>query len=214
MQHYAATCGFSSFGRARPCQGRGGGFEPRNPLQNGHGNPVSVFTSAPWPSGKAKVCNTSTPSSILGGASKKTKHPFRVLCFFIQADKGGLAWHQFAKRIAWNHGASRAWHQPLGCISRRLDSIRPYGPIPYRRQAADSIHGFAVIWTRKRIDSPPLLCYTKPRRAVEQWIFLWIFWSKLFLIYLPKALLPSLLLLCPTKLFHRVQKRFWWLYFL
>ena len=27
------SCGFSSFGRARPCQGRGGGFEPRNPLQ-------------------------------------------------------------------------------------------------------------------------------------------------------------------------------------
>ena len=52
-------CGFSSFGRARPCQGRGGGFEPRNPLH-----------TAPWPSGKAKVCNTSTPSSILGGASK------------------------------------------------------------------------------------------------------------------------------------------------
>ena len=26
-------CGFSSFGRARPCQGRGGGFETRNPLQ-------------------------------------------------------------------------------------------------------------------------------------------------------------------------------------
>ena len=26
-------CGFSSFGRARPCQGGGGGFEPRNPLQ-------------------------------------------------------------------------------------------------------------------------------------------------------------------------------------
>ena len=32
-------CGFSSSGRARPCQGRGGGFEPRNPLQrNGHGS--------------------------------------------------------------------------------------------------------------------------------------------------------------------------------
>ena len=26
--------GFSSFGRARPCQGRGGGFEPRNPLHS------------------------------------------------------------------------------------------------------------------------------------------------------------------------------------
>ena len=25
-------CGFSSFGRAPPCQGGGGGFEPRNPL--------------------------------------------------------------------------------------------------------------------------------------------------------------------------------------
>ena len=25
--------GFSSFGRAPPCQGGGGGFEPRNPLQ-------------------------------------------------------------------------------------------------------------------------------------------------------------------------------------
>ena len=30
-----SRCGFSSFGRARPCQGRGGGFEPRNPLQYG-----------------------------------------------------------------------------------------------------------------------------------------------------------------------------------
>ena len=29
-----ALRGFSSFGRASPCQGEGGGFEPRNPLQN------------------------------------------------------------------------------------------------------------------------------------------------------------------------------------
>ena len=27
-----SLCGFSSFGRASPCQGEGGGFEPRNPL--------------------------------------------------------------------------------------------------------------------------------------------------------------------------------------
>ena len=27
-------CGFSSFGRAPPCQGGGGGFEPRNPLKS------------------------------------------------------------------------------------------------------------------------------------------------------------------------------------
>ena len=30
-------CGFSSFGRASPCQGEGGGFEPRNPLQKDTG---------------------------------------------------------------------------------------------------------------------------------------------------------------------------------
>ena len=32
MTYKTDICGFSSFGRARPCQGRGGGFEPRNPL--------------------------------------------------------------------------------------------------------------------------------------------------------------------------------------
>ena len=34
-------CGFSSFGRARPCQGRGGGFETRNPLHQEVASPVS-----------------------------------------------------------------------------------------------------------------------------------------------------------------------------
>ena len=37
---------------------------------------------APWPSGKAKVCNTSTPSPNLGGASKKDRTPIGVLSFF------------------------------------------------------------------------------------------------------------------------------------
>ena len=36
--------GFSSFGRASPCQGEGGGFEPRNPLQkNGRERIASAF---------------------------------------------------------------------------------------------------------------------------------------------------------------------------
>ena len=35
--------GFSSFGRAPPCQGGGGGFEPRNPLQR-KDTPMSVFS--------------------------------------------------------------------------------------------------------------------------------------------------------------------------
>ena len=37
-------------------------------------SPVIRSIMAPWPSGKAQVCNTSIPSSILGGASN-TKHP-------------------------------------------------------------------------------------------------------------------------------------------
>ena len=37
------TCGFSSFGRAPPCQGGGGGFEPRNPLQNKNRTQVVRF---------------------------------------------------------------------------------------------------------------------------------------------------------------------------
>ena len=37
------TCGFSSFGRARPCQGRGGGFEPRNPLHTQKRRDASFF---------------------------------------------------------------------------------------------------------------------------------------------------------------------------
>ena len=35
-------CGFSSFGRARPCQGRGGGFEPRNPLHKNEKRIVQI----------------------------------------------------------------------------------------------------------------------------------------------------------------------------
>ena len=36
-------CGFSSFGRAPPCQGGGGGFEPRNPLHTRARIIVPVF---------------------------------------------------------------------------------------------------------------------------------------------------------------------------
>ena len=36
---------------------------------------------APWPSGKAKVCNTSIPGPIPGGASKMKEHP--IGCSFV-----------------------------------------------------------------------------------------------------------------------------------
>ena len=56
-------CGRSSSGRARPCQGRGGGFEPRNPLH-----------TAPWPSGKAQVCKTSIPQFKSGWRLQTEEH--------------------------------------------------------------------------------------------------------------------------------------------
>ena len=47
--------------------------------------------SVPWPSGKAKVCNTSIPSSILGGTSKKLSNPIGLLNFLSKPTKE--AWY-------------------------------------------------------------------------------------------------------------------------
>ena len=46
-RHFFTTnlCGFSSFGRASPCQGEGGGFEPRNPLQKSRIILIRLFLS-------------------------------------------------------------------------------------------------------------------------------------------------------------------------
>ena len=84
-EHFTShRCGFSSFGRARPCQGRGGGFEPRNPLHFHRWSKIRLCSTvkgccalrlcflqqnpavveqnmAPWPSGKARVCKTLIP---------------------------------------------------------------------------------------------------------------------------------------------------------
>ena len=67
---------------------------------------------APWPSGKAKVCNTSTPSSNLGVASKNKCDLFEVAFIFIQADEEGLGCNQRAERVVCNcdevaHGITR-----------------------------------------------------------------------------------------------------------
>ena len=47
--------GFSSFGRAPPCQGGGGGFEPRNPLQDKHFDNSRCFFYFPWGSNKFEI---------------------------------------------------------------------------------------------------------------------------------------------------------------
>ena len=65
--------------------------------------------------------------------------------FFIQSE--GLVCHQRARALygiaTKSRMASRAAR--IKPIHLRIDSIHPFGMIPYRRQAADFIHGFAVI---------------------------------------------------------------------
>ena len=80
-------CGFSSFGRARPCQGRGGGFEPRNPLQNRTRKSfVSDFSSRRHSQAvRQRSAKPLFPSSILGGASRNTKSiPNGMLFVFLE----------------------------------------------------------------------------------------------------------------------------------
>ena len=92
---------------------------------------------APWPSGKAKVCNTSIPGPIPGGASKKDGYPngypsflplpplHRIrLCalahrirFAISAKRRSVLAQDLADEISAKSLCSTApsgWH-PIGC---------------------------------------------------------------------------------------------------
>ena len=77
------TCGFSSFGRARPCQGRGGGFEPRNPLHVGHENfSCPIFIRRHSQAVRQRSAKPLFPGPIPGGASKKKSiAKSNALCF-------------------------------------------------------------------------------------------------------------------------------------
>ena len=60
--------------------------------------------------------------------------------------------------------AEGVWHHALACILLRIDSIQHFVLIPYRRRAADSIHGFAVIsFICSFSDNPTLLPSRTPR---------------------------------------------------
>ncbi|MBQ5929378.1 MAG: hypothetical protein IIX02_01155, partial [Clostridia bacterium] len=60
--------------------------------------------------------------------------------FSIQSE--GLACNLTAGEYVIAEGV---WHHASACILLRIDYIHHSVMIPYRRQAADSIHGFAVI---------------------------------------------------------------------
>ena len=68
------------------------------------------------------------------------KRPFSNGLFSIQSE--GLACNLTAGEYVIAEGV---WHHSSACILLRIDYIQHFVLIPYRRQAADFIHGFAVI---------------------------------------------------------------------
>ena len=118
-------CGFSSSGRAPPCQGGGSEFEPRNPL---HIRTPNAFGAAEFVirrysqvvrQGSAKP---SFPSSNLGGASTRKGLLFKFVKFFWKfkfffkkpLDKSKEKWYN-------NQVAARELLKPRG---KRVDSGR------------------------------------------------------------------------------------------
>ena len=81
------------------------------------------------------------------GRGSQEKRPFSNGLFSIQSE--GLACNLTAGEYVIAEGV---WHHASACISPsdwlhtslRDDSIQGFALIPYRRQAADFIHGFAV----------------------------------------------------------------------
>ena len=122
----ADFCGFSSFGRARPCQGRGGGFEPRNPLHRRTRSLVSAIYLAPWPSGKARVCKTLIPGPIPGGASKTQNPPFGGFCV-LQASADWPRSARKASRPGPQHSECR-WHSEIPGGNLQQDNSKSYCP--------------------------------------------------------------------------------------
>ena len=78
-------------------------------------------------------------SSPAGGAKKKDR--FRTV-FFLSNPKD---WYGITRKVYGIRRKATAWHHASACILLRIDYIHHSVMIPYRRQAADFIHGFAVI---------------------------------------------------------------------
>ena len=72
-------CGFSSFGRARPCQGRGGGFDPRNPLhKQGNADTFPLYFRHHSQAVRQRSAKPLFPGPIPGGASGKILAKARI----------------------------------------------------------------------------------------------------------------------------------------
>ena len=87
-----------------------------------------------WPSGKAKVCNTSIPGSIPGGASR-TKQPNRVAFFVLEAPpkkrKGSASQRLSGNRFAYSPEERRGACSPAARARyiRRRAKFRVIGEV-------------------------------------------------------------------------------------
>ena len=88
---------------------------------------------APWPSGKAKVCNTSTPGSNPGGASSPDRkiRTFSLLeissvfCFFLEKRKGDSSEEINLAQIA-------AFMHDIGNVINRIDHAQSGAIMSFR----------------------------------------------------------------------------------
>ena len=78
------------------------------------------------------------PSSVQFGEPRKKT----VLDGLFSIQSEGLVWNHDAVVYVIAVGV---WHHASACIFLRIDYIHHFVMMPYRRQAADFIHGFAVI---------------------------------------------------------------------
>ena len=92
------------------------------------------------------INNICSPGNVTGcrwfepSRGSQEKRPFSNGLFSIQSE--GLACNLTAGEYVIAEGV---WHHASACILLRIDYIQHFVLIPYRRQAADFIHGFAVI---------------------------------------------------------------------
>ena len=98
-------------------------------------------------------------------APEKSKS--KDLLFSIQSE--GLACNLTAGEYVIAEGV---WHHASACIFLRIDYIQHFVLIPYRRQAADFIHGFAVI-LRVAIPSYVAMKNRSPSAVCFSFLFLW-----------------------------------------
>ena len=121
------------------------------------------WNMAPWPSGKAKVCNTSIPSSILGGASKQ-KSTARAVLFCLercvpQAERDA----HFVRDVSFGNDVRFARED-----AEHITSLCDETVAKQRRNTSLCVSTTSLRRSRNiTLYKQPKVCYNKLRKAVK-----------------------------------------------